>query len=665
MAKKSSYKSVCLLVGVAFLASLSTKSANSANIFDYFGQKKQERLQREQALRQQQFMQQQVQPRQVTPVDPTPQPIKRVVVEPPKIFDYRPDKLIDLDFSKVKFQSSSRADDIDRLLDTQLVDEESNTINGGTVSNDSNEVGQSEIGALSVEEAKFAELARTLPVIKVEKQVGEALTKYYAAHPQLIWSANNVLSEKGKAVQEFLKKSAEDGLNPDEYLVDFPEISGNVEDAQAVMVFDIKLTARILRYSLDAGAGRVTADRLSAFHDLPRRKIDLDTILQELVKNTYPEQVLASLEPRSLWYKSLKAELAVLNTQQSAPRIEIADNTVIKPGKANDELIKVIRLILDKAPPSYLESHRQVLEENLQNTIYSEELVIAVKDLQKVLGKASDGVIGPATIRALQGDNIVDKKQKIITSLERLRWLPHEFSDRYVFINQPAYQAQYFENGKEVIAMKVVVGSQRHQTYFFYDNISLVTFNPTWGVPRSIVMNEMMPRILKDPAYLSRNGYEVFNASGKKVDASSVNWANVATKGYGVNIRQKPGTSNALGELKILFPNKHDIYLHDTPSKAAFQRDMRAISHGCVRLADPRAMAAAVMGLEKDGLKRYFGKDEKTVKLDVTVPVYLTYFTAWPDADNHIIHYYDDVYNRDSAQQTASKKIEKMRLESM
>ncbi|UXM93997.1 L,D-transpeptidase family protein [Bartonella sp. HY329] len=661
MAKKSSYKSVCILISGAILASLSVNSANSANIFDYFNQKKQERLQREQQMRQQQLMQQQVQPRQIAPVDPAPQPIKRVVVEPPKIFDYRPDKLVEIDFSNVEFKPALVADDVNLLLDNAVVNSDVEAVN-----NDDNDgLVEVQADALNPDETQFVENARALPAIKAEKQVSDALVKYYASHPKLIWSSGNMLSDKAIAVQKFLKNASDDGLDPTEYMVEFPELDGSAEDAQAILAFDVKFTARLLRYSVDAGAGRVVADRLSAFHDLPRRKIDLDHIIKELAESDQPEKLLANFEPLSPWYKKLKAELAILNAQESAPRIEIANNTVIKPGKTNDELPKIISLILDKAPQTYLGVHRQLLEDNSQNTVYSDELVVAVKDLQKALGKASDGVIGPATIRALQGDNVAAKRQKIITSLERLRWLPHEFSERYVFINQPAYKAQYFEDGKEVLAMKVVVGSQRHQTYFFYDDISLVTFNPTWGVPRSIVMNEMMPRILKDPAYLSRNGYEVFNASGKKVDAGSVNWGSVATKGYGVNIRQKPGTSNALGELKILFPNKHDIYLHDTPSKAAFQRDMRAISHGCVRLADPRAMAAAVMGLEKDGLKRYFGKDERTVKLDVKVPVYLAYFTAWPDAENGSIQYYDDVYNRDGAQQTASDKIKKMRLENM
>ena len=668
MAKKSSYKSICLLVSAALLASLSTNAAQGANIFDYFNQKKQERLQREQALEQQRLQQQNQQQQRAqpaAPVNPVQQPVKRVVVDPPKIFDYRPDKLVEIDFSKVKFRHTAGVETINDLLDTEIPqDNDTQTSNNDALADN---VGQPIADPLDASETAFVAAAQSLPAIKAEKDIADALTKYYAGHPKLIWSSNNVLSDKAKALQVFLSHANEDGLDPNEYLVNFPQLADSdlEKQTQEILAFDVKLTARLLRYSVDAGAGRIVADRLSAFHDLPRRKIDLDAVLKELVESEHPEQILADLEPKSLWYQRLKNELNALDTQENGARIEIAGNTVIKVGQSNEELPKIISLILIKAPHTYLESHKQVLEDNRQSIIYNEELLQAVKDLQKAMGRASDGIIGPATIRSLQGDNIDDKREKIITSMERLRWLPHEFSDRYVFINQPAYKAQYFEDGKEVLSMKVVVGSARHQTYFFYDNISLVTFNPTWGVPRSIVLNEMMPRILKDPAYLARNGYEVFNASGKKVDASSVNWASVASKGYGVNIRQKPGTSNALGELKILFPNKHDIYLHDTPSKAAFQRDMRAISHGCVRLADPRSMAAAVMGKEKDGLKRYFGKDERTVKLDITVPVYLTYFTAWPDANDQGIHYYADVYDRDKVQKIASDKIKKMRLENM
>jgi murein L,D-transpeptidase YcbB/YkuD len=280
------------------------------------------------------------------------------------------------------------------------------------------------------------------------------------------------------------------------------------------------------------------------------------------------------------------------------------------------------------------------------------------------MGKTPDGVIGRATITALQGETSSVKRERILYSMERLRWLPRDFGQRYVFVNQPAYRAQYFDQGKEQLAMDVVIGSARNQTHFFYDTISTVVFNPSWGVPRSIVMNEMMPRILADSGYLDRNNYEVV-VGGKVVSSTAVNWSAVAQGKAHVGVRQKPGPNNALGELKILFPNSHDIYLHDTPSKAAFKRDMRAVSHGCIRLADPRAMASAVMSTGKENLTKYFGKNERGIKVPSGVPIYLTYFTAWPDEASGKIRYFDDVYARDEGLAKAFQKTEQSRVAAM
>jgi murein L,D-transpeptidase YcbB/YkuD len=179
------------------------------------------------------------------------------------------------------------------------------------------------------------------------------------------------------------------------------------------------------------------------------------------------------------------------------------------------------------------------------------------------------------------------------------------------------------------------------------DKIETVEFNPYWGVPRSIIVNEMLPKLYADPSYLDRLGYEVSTASGRKVSSSSVDWYNVGANGAPINVRQRPGARNALGSVKILFPNKHAIYMHDTPAKSLFKKDRRAFSHGCVRLHDPHAMAAAVLGKSKEYVKKRIAQgknDADTVEADI--PVYVAYFTAWPAPDG-TVEYFDDVYGRD------------------
>jgi len=228
--------------------------------------------------------------------------------------------------------------------------------------------------------------------------------------------------------------------------------------------------------------------------------------------------------------------------------------------------------------------------------------------------------------------------------MEELRWMPQEFPDRYVFINQPAYMAYYTENGDVTLSMKAVIGQQDHQTNFFDATIKTVEFNPDWGVPQSIIKNEMLPHLKKDPSYLDREGYKVA-VNGKPMPSAKVDWTQPLEN---IAVVQPPGADNALGQLKILFPNPHAIYMHDTPARGKFASQDRMFSHGCVRLENPRAMAAAVLKTSVDSVNQEIAAgDKKDVPVPEEIPVYVSYFTAWPTADG-IIHYYDDIYGRDA-----------------
>lgn len=245
---------------------------------------------------------------------------------------------------------------------------------------------------------------------------------------------------------------------------------------------------------------------------------------------------------------------------------------------------------------------------------------------------------------APRSDNTAANINKVIVAMEELRWLPQEFPNRYVFINQPAYMAYYHENGQLALSMKAVIGQENHQTNFFNATIKTVEFNPDWGVPQSIIKNEMLPRLRRDPSYLDREGY-VVSVKGKTMPSAKVDWSQPLVN---ISVVQPPGPDNALGRLKILFPNSHDIYMHDTPARGKFAAQDRMFSHGCVRLQNPQAMAAAVLKTSVDFVDQQIADGaKKDMPVPEQLPVYVAYFTAWPTADG-IVRYYDDVYNRDS-----------------
>ena len=253
------------------------------------------------------------------------------------------------------------------------------------------------------------------------------------------------------------------------------------------------------------------------------------------------------------------------------------------------------------------------------------------------------------------------KIDKVELAMERLRWLPRDLGSRHVFINQPAYTATYMNAGRAQLSMRAIVGKKSNQTSFFMDRIETVEYNPYWGVPRSIIVNEMLPELLNDPSYLDRLGYEVTTASGELVSSAWVDWYSVGANEAPINVRQPPGPKNALGELKILFPNKHAIYMHDTPARNLFNRSSRALSHGCVRLQKPREMAAAVLGKSESYIASRIARGEnESEPVTANIPVYVAYFTAWPDSEG-TVRYYGDIYDRDMYLSRAIKSTDAAR----
>lgn len=562
-------------------------------------------------------------------------PIKRVVVTAPTNYDYKPEGLVQIDFSKVDTQITASADHGTDMSSSMAMDE----------------------FGLKIDHLKAAH-------VLAEKEISDAIVSYYATKQRPIWTASYDVTRQAKAVVALFAKAADDGLDPQDYTVVVPSDDYDRANIPARLKeladFELSMSARALRYAMDQGEGRINPNRLSGFHDFATGRVKPREVIEQLASSNDPAATLVAFEPQNKWYTELKQNLHELYGTDE-PTVSIAPGTMIRPGDTSAELRNVVALIRAKAPQDYLAEHKIVLAAHENSYVYDESLVQAIKDFQKAQGRKADGVIGSNTIKSLQTETTLSKRNRILYSMERLRWLPHDFGKRYVFINQPAYRAQYFDDNTEKLAMNIVVGSPTNQTYFFDDTIETVVFNPSWGVPRSIILNEMMPKILSNPSYLENSGYEVYDKTGRVVPSSSINWYQVASNGGGVGIRQKPSLDNALGELKILFPNSHDIYMHDTPAKSYFKRDMRALSHGCIRLERPRDMAAAVLGVPVEDLKQYFGKNERSVKVKDQLPVYVSYFTAWPDATTGEIKYYDDVYERDAYLEKAFVKTRAMR----
>ena len=271
-------------------------------------------------------------------------------------------------------------------------------------------------------------------------------------------------------------------------------------------------------------------------------------------------------------------------------------------------------------------------------------------------GQYIDGVVGRDTYAAL---NVPARRRarQIAANMERLRWLPRSLGDRYLVVDIAGFRLVVFEKDRPVLKMAVIVGRESRPTPIFTGRMNHVVFNPFWRVPRSIAIKDELPQIRKDPEFFATHDMEVFRyqAGGgtTRIDPAAVDWSKVTEDSFGYLLRQKPGATNALGRVKFMFPNRYNVYLHDTPSQNLFRRSKRTFSSGCVRVARPIDLGEYLMADNPGWDRERFvatieaGKT-RTVNLNRRLPIYLVYLTAWAEGESPV-GFRRDIYGRDGA----------------
>ncbi|MEJ2135766.1 MAG: L,D-transpeptidase family protein [Desulfofustis sp.] len=311
-------------------------------------------------------------------------------------------------------------------------------------------------------------------------------------------------------------------------------------------------------------------------------------------------------------------------------------------GTENTELRK--RLAAEGFLPERIEN---------ENGMFDDELEQAVRRYQLRYGLDADGVVGPRTLSSL-AVSIEERTLQIVMNMERWRWLPQTLGKRHVMVNIADFRLEAVDDGTRVLEMKAIVGKGYRRTPVFSDQIRYLVLNPTWNIPPSIAVKDKLPLIKEDPSYLKVQKIRVFKGLGadmQEIEGDSIDWSTVKARGFPYSLRQDPGPHNALGRIKFMFPNKYNVYLHDTPSRELFGKSSRSFSSGCVRIEKPVELAAyfllrntqwsyeAIQGAIDKGT-------EQTIKLGQPVPVHLLYWTAFPD-DSGSIQFRPDIYGRD------------------
>jgi len=282
---------------------------------------------------------------------------------------------------------------------------------------------------------------------------------------------------------------------------------------------------------------------------------------------------------------------------------------------------------------------------------YDGALEEAVRAFQTAHGLAPDGVAGPATLAAINAGPEV-RLQAVTVALERARWLNFDHGARHIWVNLADFTTKIIDDGRVSFATRSVIGQAdaARQTPEFSDNMSYMVLNPSWTVPRSIIARDYLPQLQRNPNAVAH--LQVVDSRGREVSRSAIDFAAYSARTFPFNLRQAPGPSNALGEVKFMFPNRHAIYLHDTPQRALFARDLRAFSNGCIRLNDPREFAYALLARQSDDPRATYQRvlgtgSESRLNLEVPVPIHIVYATAFL-GPRGTIQFRRDVYGRDA-----------------
>jgi murein L,D-transpeptidase YcbB/YkuD len=416
--------------------------------------------------------------------------------------------------------------------------------------------------------------------------------------------------------------------------------------------FDVALTVSAIRYGLDLHVGKVNPKLLHKDFVSDVHQHDPGAYLWKNVVGA--QSVKQALVPIESSYPRYQRTLVVLQKYVQMQKDEVPDALpqVKKPIAAGQQYEAAAKLasrlqFLGDLPPSV-----SVPENSLD---YSGAVAEGVKHFQLRHGLDSSGKLGPQTITELNRP-ISDRVEQLRLMLERFRWLPHQFAQPPIIVNIPEFVLRAYDSSLlQNLTMPVVVGrSMRTQTPVMAEEMKYLIFWPYWNVPPSILRAEIVPKITKDPGYVQKNNFEVTSYSGEVVTDGAVSPDVLAQLRAGkLTVRQKPGTKNALGLIKFVFPNSDNIYLHSTPSQAAFGETRRDFSHGCIRVEDPRALATWVLrnnaGWTRERVNAAFdAQKQEQVNLAHEIPVLLLYGTAIAKENNEVF-FFEDIYGFDRA----------------
>jgi len=504
------------------------------------------------------------------------------------------------------------------------------------------------------------EAAGTPPKITVGQELihaSAALPLFYERRGyRLAWSGESGPLPQADALIASLQEAEAEGLRPSHYhlknilgaIRDLRE-SGDNQDPGRLHKFvdlDLLLTDAFLVYGSHLLMGRVNPETIDPEWIANRRQADLASTLQRALETGQISESLRNLLPPQPGYGRLKQALARcrrIESQGGWP--QVPDGPKMQKG----DLGPRVAALRDRLAAS----GDMLSEPGDTAELFDDGLEEAVRIFQRRHGLKDDGVVGPASLAAL---NVTAKQRadQIEINLERWRWLPQDLGDVHVLVNAANFELDVVKGEQPLMTMRAIVGKDYRRTPVFSDKITYLVLSPFWHVPPKLAVQDILPQARKDPNYLTNQRFRVFQGWGgdaKEIDPKSVVWSKVSAKNFGYRLRQDPGPKNALGRVKFMFPNKFNVYLHDTSSPELFVKTERTFSSGCIRIEKPIDLAEYLLRDDttwtRERILAIADKGvEQTVLLPRPLPIHLLYWTAWADEEG-TVHFRRDIYDRD------------------
>ncbi|AVR45558.1 hypothetical protein C7S20_09920 [Christiangramia fulva] len=440
-----------------------------------------------------------------------------------------------------------------------------------------------------------------------------------------------------------IENSEAKGLFPEDYHASeirelHNSINSNSDEKNAR--FEILLTDAFFRLAHDLATGKLNPKELYANWGTPLNSVAPENLLSNVIKKNNVSEILVSLEPENPVYSGLKKALRNFEKDSfSEEKItKIPAGKLIRPGERDERISKVAKRLQE------LGFHQKSTD---TTKLYGEDLEKSLRNFQKAHGLEEDGIIGGSTIDNLNKSQ-EDRYHQVLVNLERWRWYPRKLGEQYILINISDFQLNLIKEGDTLGTYKTMVGLPSRQTPVFSDEIEYVIYNPTWTIPPTIEKKDVVPGMRRDRNYLKERSLNVYDKQNNRVDPSKIEWT--SSEPYSYTYRQGPGPTNPLGQVKIIYPNKYMIYLHDTPHRELFNKRNRARSSGCVRVENALQLAKYLLNdqpkYDDEKIKEILDSG-KTTEIPVTkkVSVHHFYWTAYPENDS--IKFIDDIYDLD------------------